>query len=57
MTDLEIVFLASTAIFYLLWSNEIRKYNRLKFSLVEIAKKRARAVIDEDALTISIEPV
>ena len=55
MTDLEIVFLASTAIFYLLWSNEIRKYNRLKFSLVEIAKKRARAVIDEDALTINIE--
>jgi len=57
MTDLEIVFLASTAIFYLLWSNEVRKYNRLKFNLVEIAKNRARAVIDDEAMTINIEPV
>ena len=57
MTDLEIVLLASTVIFYLLWSNTVQKFNRLKSNLYEIGKKRARVVIDEDALTISIEPV
>lgn len=57
MTDLEIVLLASTIIFYLLWSNTVQKCNRLKSNLYEVGKKRARVVIDEDALTISIEPV
>jgi len=57
MTDLEILFLASTICFYLLWSIEVRKYNRLKFNLVQIAKNRARAVIDDEAMTVSIEPV
>jgi len=57
MTDLEILFSASTICFYLLWSIEVRKYNRLKFNLVQIAKNRARAVIDDEAMTVSIEPV
>jgi hypothetical protein len=57
MTDLEIVFLASTAIFYLLWSRAVQKVDRLSSNLYDIGKRRARVVIDDEAMTISIEKI
>lgn len=57
MTDLEIIFLASTAIFYLLWSRAVQKNERLTSNLYDIGKKRARVVIDDEALTISVEKI
>jgi len=57
MTDLEIVFLASTIIFYLLWSRAAQKSERLTSNLYDIGKKRARVVIDDEAMTISVEKI
>ena len=57
MTDLEIVFLASTAIFYLLWYRAAQKVERLSSNLYAVGKRRARVVIDDEAMTISIEKI